>query len=107
MQNYKIKYLLWLYIFRKKFPKIEEVDKVGKYPLLARMGVPGKTNFGSLLEYRVWEHKDDGDICNSFENLKRATWFSLGGGLFEQPLALVKEKDNVVSEWLIDWLAVK
>lgn len=106
MQNYKIKYLLWIYILRRQFPKIEDKDKVGKYSLKARIAVPGSTNFGSLLEYRVWVHDDDGDICNSFENLERATWFSLGSGFAEQPIALVKETDNVVSEWAIDWLPI-
>lgn len=108
MLTYKLKYLIWLYITKRKFPEVINKAKVGKYTLNVKLGEAKESSFGTLLEYRVWEHNNNGnDICHFFDNLKNATWHSFNGGLYEQPIALVEEKDGKLSEWAIDWLPIQ
>jgi hypothetical protein len=108
MLSFKLKYLFWLYIAQRKFPEITNKEKIGKYPLKVKLGEAKNSSFGSLLEYRVWEHCNNGkDICHFFDNLKNATWHSFNGGQYEQPIALVEEEEGKLSEWAIDWLPTK
>lgn len=107
------------------FPKVKDIDKIGKYPALVKAG--GGYVWGEVLEYRVWCHPENGaeDLENGddyfyvFGSYQDALKFHKGTEGAEDPIALILQseyieepeagkyihvRDERLTEWPVEFL---
>lgn len=83
------------------FPKVKDLDLIGKYPELVNSG--GGFVWDDVLEYRVWCHSHDGapniydgdDYFYAFETYEEALAYSQSNKGCEKPLALVLQEEYI------------
>ena len=85
----------------KDYPKILDETKLGKYDWKAKVG--GGYVWDEVLEYRVWNHPENGaeDLANGndyffvFATYEEAKAFSDNNPGAESPLALILQKEYI------------
>lgn len=101
-----------------KFPPAKDTAKVGTYPADAKSG--GGYFYDDILEYRVWVHPIDDQVCFwAFPTYEEAFAFSKNTARAEKPLVLVRQQEHInepqpgeyihikesrITEWQVEWL---